>query len=192
VLFVRLARARGGAERRATELWAAVPPIRRRRRQPRGRRAQHPDRNSTNAPPLQMQPATPPSPPLAEADIIIIDRPDCPSSIVAPNRNITKAESATAPPATSPSNAAGSIEGDRGLVLLDEIARIVDLLQSDSICPREGLIAGKIPLWLVEHRLIMRQLRFSLVERNPVIVIVNKRDNVAGGDLLIVCDGHAH
>ena len=90
------------------------------------------------------------------ADIIITDCPDRPSSIVAPNRNITKAESATAPPATSPSNAAGSIEGDRGLVLLDEIARIVDLLQSDSICPREGLIAGKIPRCLVEHRLIMR------------------------------------
>jgi hypothetical protein len=30
-------------------------------------------------------PATPPSPPLAEADVIIIDRPDRSSSIVAPN-----------------------------------------------------------------------------------------------------------
>jgi len=38
----------------------------------------------------------------APADIII-GRPDRPSSIVAPTRNITKVESATAPPATSPS-----------------------------------------------------------------------------------------
>jgi len=37
----------------------------------------------------------------APADIII-GRPDRPSSIVAPTRNITKVESATAPPATSP------------------------------------------------------------------------------------------
>src|SRR6202030_2461190 len=47
--------------------------------------------------------APPPPPRPGEADIIIVGRADRPSSIVHPEPEITKKESATAPPATSPS-----------------------------------------------------------------------------------------
>jgi hypothetical protein len=84
----------------------------------------------------------------------------------------------------------GLVERHRALVLCDQEALIVRLLLRDRAALHQKLIAAKILLRLFQQRLVMRQLRLGLIERDPVIAIVDAGDDVAGGDVLIV--GYRH
>jgi hypothetical protein len=62
----------------------------------------------------------------------------------------------------------GLIERDRALSLRDQITLIVRLLLGNRVTLDEVLIAAEIGLGLFEQRLIVRQLRLGLIERDAV------------------------
>jgi hypothetical protein len=63
-------------------------------------------------------------------------------------------------------------------------------LLSNRVRLRKSLIAAKIPLRLVKQRLVVSQLPLGLIERGAIIAIIDARNHIARGDMLVVGDRH--
>ena len=73
----------------------------------------------------------------------------------------------------------GLIEFDRGFILLDYIGLVFPLLRRDRIFLLQCLISVKIGLGLGDQRLIVRELRLSLVERRLIRAGIDEKQRIA-------------
>ena len=70
----------------------------------------------------------------------------------------------------------GLIDHNGGLVLLHDERLILRLLRRDRVLLFQRLVAGQIDLRFFEHRLVVRQLRFGLIELRLIDVALDAEE----------------